>query len=144
MAVIGYVDETDLATYAAARGVTLEQPEAVLLTKALDWLELQPFAGEKTDPLQPLQFPRDGSTEVPVQIKTAQLACALIYNAGGDPLNTEGVGAQVTSESVAGAVSVTYSDRGSDSAVSYPQLDALLKPFLDTGAGGNQIPVVAA
>lgn len=144
MAIIGYVEEADFTAYAEARGVTLEKAESVLLTLALDWVELQPYAGEKTDPAQVLQFPRDSETEVPEQIKTAQMACALVYNAGGDPLNTEGVTPQVVSESVSGAVSVTYSDKGGTSSVSYPVLDSLIAPYLEPAGYGNQISVVPA
>ena len=144
MAIIGYVEEADFTAYADARGVTLEQAESVLLTLALDWIELQPYSGEKTDPAQALQFPRNSETEIPDQIKTAQMACALVYNAGGDPLNTEGVTPQVVSESVPGAVSVTYSDKGGTSSVSYPVLDSLIAPYLEPAGYGNQISVVPA
>ena len=144
MAIIGYVEGADFTAYAAARGATLEQAESVLLTLSLDWIELQPYSGEKTDPAQVLQFPRDGEIEVPEQIKTAQMACALVYNAGGDPLNTEGVTPQVVSESVSGAVSVTYSDKGGTSSVSYPVLDSLIAPYLEPAGYGNQISVVPA
>lgn len=134
---IGYVTEAELTTYATTRGATLTQPESVLLTKALDWLELQPFSGSKTDGTQPLQFPRNGDTEVPERIKTAQLVCAMIYDAGGDPLAA--VGPRVTQETVFGAVSVSYSDSGPLTTY-YPQLQALLRGFLG-GVGGNQFRV---
>ncbi|HUH57722.1 MAG TPA: DnaT-like ssDNA-binding protein [Pseudomonadales bacterium] len=129
---IGYNDEAALTAYATARGVTLEQDASVLLTRALDWLELQPFKGSKTDEEQPLEFPRNGASVVPAKIATAQLVAAMRYN---EEDLLEAVGPQVTQETVVGAVSVSYSDRGGSSAVSYPQLEALLRDYVDTGSG---------
>ena len=86
MATVGYVSEDELLAYAEARGITISGNTAVLLQKALDWLELQPFSGVKYDEDQELEFPRDDDDEVPDKIKTAQMVCALIYDAGGDPL----------------------------------------------------------
>ena len=139
---IGYVTTAELTAYAEARGVTLEQNESALLTRALDWLELQPFAGSKTDPDQPLEWPRVGvpvvaSSTVPAKIKTAQLVCALIYNEGGDPLAA--IGPRVTQETVVGAVSVSYSDNGPLTTL-YPQLTALLKGYT-ASMGGTQFSV---
>jgi hypothetical protein len=134
---IGYATEAELTAYAAARGVTLTQPESVTLTRALDWLELQSFSGKKTDPNQPLEFPRNGETTAPTKIKTAQLVCAMIYDAGGDPL--QAIGPRVTSETVFGAVSVSYSDTG-PLVTLYPQLSALLREFTG-GLGGSQFAV---
>lgn len=139
-----YADEAELTAYAAVRGVILSEPESILLIRAMDWLELQPFCGKKTDPDQPLQFPRDGSDTVPINIKKLQLVCAMIYEAGGDPLNTGGVGAQVISESVAGAIKIDYSDRGGLDVTYYPQLEALLRPFVCGDLGTNQFKIGAA
>ena len=135
---IGYATTSDLSAYADARGVTLTQDESVTLTRALDWLELQNFAGRKTDPLQPLEWPRTGvpgvdPATVPDKIKTAQLVCALIYDAGGDPLAA--ITPRVTQETVFGAVSVSYSDSGPSTPL-YPQLAALLKPYMTAGQMG--------
>lgn len=138
---IGYNTELQLTDYALARGVTLAQPENVLLTRALDWLELQPFAGEKTDPEQPLEFPRNGSETVPEKIKTAQLVAAMIYNAGGDPLQAIS-STRVLSERVEGAVAVTYSDNA-PLVTLYPQLVALLRDYVG-GMGGNRFAIGAA
>ena len=65
MAIIGYVDETDLTAYATARGITLLLSESVTLTLALDYIEVQMYKGDKTEESQALAFPRDGDTEVP-------------------------------------------------------------------------------
>ncbi len=58
MADIGYVSEDELEAYATARGITISGNKAVLLQKALDWLELQPFSGVKYDEDQELEFPQ--------------------------------------------------------------------------------------
>lgn len=133
MSTIGYNETTDLTTYAAARNVTLNEAEAVLLTKALDYIELQKFKGTKTDPVQELQFPRNGETEVPEEIKKAQLVCAMIYNTGDDPLGA--VGPRVLREKV-DVVEVQYSDKGNQSTY-FPFLNALLAEFLEAKSGVN-------
>ena len=123
---IGYATVQELIDYADARGVDIElSQESILLTKAFDWLSIQPLT--IPDP-------------APDKIKTAQLVCALIYNAGGDPL--EAIRPRVTQESVAGAVSVSYSDSGPATPL-YPQLQALMRPYLSAGVmGGNNFAVV--
>ena len=134
---IGYVTVTEYQTYATARGVTVANPEAsVELTKAMDWLELQNWAGEPTDPDQPFAFPRNGDEFVPARIAQAQMAAALVYHQGGDPLAP--FAPRVTSESVGGgAVAVSYSDRGPLVPI-YQQLQALIQPFLGTMGGASQ------
>lgn len=117
---IGYVDTGELIAYAAARGVVISvDQEPILLTKALDWLQIQPIT--VPDP-------------VPDQIKQAQMVCAMIYHAGGDPLAA--ITPRVTQETVFGAVSVSYSDSGPSTPL-YPQLAALLRPYLTAGQMGQ-------
>lgn len=134
---IGYNTEAELTAYATERGIDLISGEDVLLTRALDWLELRPFSGVKTDPDQSLEFPRNGEETVPEKIKTAQKVAALIYDQGGDPMAA--ISPRVTSETVFGAVSVTYSDTGNQTTL-YPQLMALLREYLSS-VGGNQFEV---
>lgn len=115
-----YATEAELIAYAAARGVAITALEApILLTKAGDWLQVQPIT--VPDP-------------VPDQIKQAQMVCAMIYHAGGDPLAA--ITPRVTQETVFGAVSVSYSDSG-PSAPLYPQLAALIRPYLTAGSMGG-------
>lgn len=117
---IGYVDTGELIAYAAARGVTITAiEEPILLTKAFDWLQIQPIT--VPDP-------------VPDQIKQAQMVCAMIYHAGGDPLAA--ITPRVTQETVFGAVSVSYSDSGPSTPL-YPQLAALIRPYLTAGQMGQ-------
>ena len=120
MTPVTYATDAELIAYAAARGVTITALEApILLTKAGDWLQVQPIT--VPDP-------------VPDQIKQAQMVCAMIYHAGGDPLAA--ITPRVTQETVFGAVSVSYSDSG-PSAPLYPQLAALIRPYLTAGSMGG-------
>jgi hypothetical protein len=117
---VTYATDAELIAYAAARGVTITALEApILLTKAGDWLQIQPIT--VPDP-------------VPDQIKQAQMVCAMIYRAGGDPLAA--ITRQVLSQTVFGAVSRTFSDKG-PSAPLYPQLIALFRPYLTAGSMGS-------
>jgi len=135
MAEIGYVTEDELEAYATARGITISGNKAVLLQKALDWLELQPFSGEKYDKDQELEFPRDDDDEVPDKIKTAQMVCALIYDAGGDPLAA--ISKKVIREKV-DVLEVQYSESSSSNDL-YPQLSLLLAPYLTGGGSGFNV-----
>ena len=135
---VGYATPEELEMYAAARGVTLELAPEILLTRALDWIELQPFSGRKTDPSQLYEFPRNGHAVVPEKIKTAQMVAAMIIDAGGDLLAA--VGPRVTQETVVGAVSISYSDKG-PLVTMYPQLTALLRGFLTGYGSGGQFKV---
>ena len=123
-----YATDAELIAYAAARGVTIAALEApILLTKAGDWLQIQPIT--VPDP-------------VPDQIKQAQMVCAMIYHAGGDPLAA--ITPRVTQETVFGAVSVSYSDSGPSTPL-YPQLAALIRPYLTAGSmGGSNFRVSRA
>jgi len=135
MAEIGYVTEDELEAYATARGITISGNKAVLLQKALDWLELQPFSGVKYDEDQDLEFPRDDDDEVPDKIKTAQMVCALIYDAGGDPLAA--ISKKVIREKV-DVLEVQYSESSSSNDL-YPHLSLLLAPYLTGGGSGFNV-----
>ncbi len=130
---IGYVEVADFEDYAANRGITMVNDPEHILQKALDWLELNDFKGEKTDPDQPLEFPRNGETDIPARIKTAQKVAALIYDSGGDPMGA--INPRVTMEKV-DVITVQYSDKGNQ-IVLYPQLNKLLRTFIKTTFGAN-------
>lgn len=122
-----YATSSELEAYASARGLEIAGDPDVLLTKALDWLQIQPIT--VPDP-------------VPDQIKQAQMVCAMIYHAGGDPLAA--ITPRVTQETVFGAVSVSYSDSGPSTPL-YPQLAALIRPYLTAGTmGGSNFRVARA
>lgn len=138
MALIGYVEETDLSAYTAARGITLQLSTSVTLTLALDYIESQTFKGEKTDPDQVLEFPRDGDTEIPQGIKNAQMEAALVFDSGADPQGA--VGQRVIENTVHGAVTQRFSDSGTSTPI-YRKLNAALRPYLSNGGSGMQFEV---
>ena len=111
-----YATPAELIDYTDARDINLTRDPAVLLTLASDYLDTQNLI--IPDP-------------VPEQIKTAQMVAAILIDSGEDLMAPQGQ--RVLSESVAGAVSVTYSDTGRQSTY-YPQLVALLAPYK---AGGS-------
>jgi hypothetical protein len=137
MAIIGYTTDNEYSDYAAARGYILSGDPIVQLQLALDWLELQPFKGEKTDPLQVLEWPRDGNTEIPDKIVQAQLEAALVYNAGGNLMAS--IGKMVTEKTV-GPITTKWSEKGPQT-IAYPKLSMLLRGYVSNGYGSTQFNV---
>jgi len=139
--IIGYVEDTAFEDWAAARGVTLTGTSSVLLTKALDYLELQNYKGTRTDDAQALSWPRTGvyidgilvdSATVPSQVQELQYRVAIDIDSGVDPLSVRSQG--VKSKSVDGAVSIEYMD-GSSTASASRQSTALLSKLISSGGG---------
>lgn len=135
-----YIDEAELIAYALARGVTITTADASIdLIKAMDYLEAQPFKGWKTDPAQPLQWPRtdvyiDGvlidSATVPQETLDAQAVIAMSIEAGYDPLAT--YGPSVKSEKV-DVIQIVYKDNAR--ATEYnPGITAALEPLVTTSS----------
>ena len=118
-----YATEQELADYADARGITLQKDPAVLLTLSQDYLDSQKLT--VTDP-------------VPDDLVRANIVGAILIDQGNDLLAP--IGQRVLSESVDGAVSVSYSDQGR-STTAYPQLEALIAPYRVAPVGFMQIGV---
>ena len=118
-----YATEQELIDYAAARGITLQQDPGVLLTLSQDYLDAQKLT--VPDP-------------VPDDLVRANIVGAVLIDQGNDLLAP--VGQRVLSESVGGAVSVSYSDQGRSTTV-YPQLEALIAPYRVAPVGFMQIGV---
>ena len=137
MAIIGYTTDDEYQEYAAARGYIISGDPIVQLQLALDWLELQPFKGEKTDPLQALEWPRDGNTDIPDKIVQAQLEAALVYNAGGNLIVS--IGKMVTEKTV-GPLTTKWSENGPQT-IAYPKLSMLLRGYVSGGYGSTQFNV---
>jgi hypothetical protein len=137
MEIIGYTTDDEYSDYAAARGYILSGDPIVQLQLALDWLELQPFKGKKTDPLQVLEWPRDGNTEIPDKIVQAQLEAALVYNAGGNLMAS--IGKMVTEKTV-GPITTKWSENGPQT-IAYPKLSMLLRGYVSNGYGSTQFNV---
>ena len=147
MAVIGYVDDADFTAWATARGVTLTGTASVLLTRSLDYVELQQYKGTRTDEAQALSWPRTGvyidgvlqsDGVVPALVKELQMRVAADMDAGADPLAVQSQ--KVKSKRVEGAVSVEYMD-GSYKPSRSSQASMLLAKLTAAG-GGNQFSVV--
>jgi hypothetical protein len=90
-----YVSESDLATYASDRGITITGTAAVLIIQAMDYLESRQFLGTKSDIDQALQWPRFGvevdayyvdSDEIPTLLKQAEMEICIAIDGGVDPL----------------------------------------------------------
>ena len=140
MTTIGYTTDDEYQEYATARGYIISGDSIVQLQLALDWLELQPFKGEKTDPLQALEWPRDGNTDIPDKIVQAQLEAALVYNAGGNLMAS--IGKMVTEKTV-GPLTTKYAE-GGPQTIMYPKLTMLLRGYLQNGYGSTQFKVSRA
>ena len=140
MTTIGYTSDDEYAEYAAARGYMLTGDSIVQLQLALDWLELQPFKGSKTDETQTLEWPRDGNTEIPDKIVQAQLEAALVYNAGGNLMAS--IGKMVTEKTV-GPLTTKWAENGPQT-IMYPKLSMLLRGYVQNGYGSTQFKVSRA
>ena len=137
MTTIGYTTDDEYSAYAISRGYVLSGDPIVQLQLALDWLELQPFKGAKTDEAQPLEWPRDGDTVVPDKIVQAQLEAALVYMSGGDL--TASIGKNVIEKTV-GPLTTKYAESGPQS-IMYPKLSMLLRGYVQNGYGSTQFKV---
>ena len=118
-----YATEQELTDYVDARGITLQQDPAVLPTLSQDYLDAQRLT--VPDP-------------VPDDLVRANIVGAILIDQGNDLLAP--IGQRVLSESVDGAVSVSYSDQGR-STTAYPQLEALISPYRVAPVGFMQIGV---
>lgn len=132
-----YVTTTELTAYATARAITIVNDEELILLKAMDYLEVQSYWGEKTDADQDLEFPRNGDTEVPQKIKTAQIIAALLIDSGEDLFPTS---TQAIKREKVDVIEIEYQDYTS-AKKSYSQLNALLSPFLS--ASGLSFKVIS-
>lgn len=131
-----YGDEIGLSEYALDRGITISGDTTVLLISAMDWLEIQPFAGNETDSSQSLTFPRDiTDDETPDNIITAQYVAALLIDSGEDILAT--VSQSVKREKV-GTIEVEYQDN-TTAVKTYPQLAGLVSRYLSNTGGSFEV-----
>lgn len=146
MAVVGYVDTTDFATWLSDRGYTLSGTDTQLLYQAFDYVEMQSFKGYRTDDTQDNAWPRTGvyidgvsqdKDTVPNEVKELQMRVAYDIDNSVSPLTVRTQG--VKSETVFGAVSVEYMDGSSTASVS--RQTSLLLAKLTNGGGGNMIEV---
>ncbi len=144
-----YASAADLATYAADRGVTITGTDTELLIQAMDYIELQPFKGDKAAKLQALQWPRlnvwiDGFfvdfDEIPLRLVEAQLEAALATDAGNNPLAS--VGREVKRQKLEG-LEQEFMD-GARATTYNKALESKLRKLLKHGAGSINAVAVRA
>lgn len=120
-----FVDEQQIVTYAANRGVALpfasdteKDAVAVLGIQAADYLRIMPWKGEVVDPDQTMPWPRKNMNttpvfpedKVPTQVIEAQLQLALLASAGTVLIpSSSGTGFLVKEE--IGPIKMTYSEK---------------------------------
>jgi len=90
-----YVSESELATYASDRGITLTGTPSILIIQAMDYLESKNFIGTKSTLEQSLQWPRTGveidnfyivSSSIPSLLKEAEMELCVALDGGVNPL----------------------------------------------------------
>lgn len=128
-----YVTVAEAEAYQADRGYTFTGDVSIMLIKAMDYLNLQDWAGTKTDEDQDLDFPRNGDTEVPVKIEQAQIIIATYADQGVDLLAP--VGRAVKRKKI-DVLETEYMDNAS-ATTTYPEINALLGGYLATNTLGG-------
>jgi len=112
-----YVSEAELSTYAVDRGITVTGTAALLLIRAMDYIESRNFLGTKGSRVQALMWPRHGvmidnyyfaSNAVPQLLKDAQIETAIAIGDGVDPLDNQ---ARETIKEKVGGLEVEYAQQ---------------------------------
>ena len=144
-----YASEAELSAYAAAREIDIAGTPSTLLTKAMDYLATleDRWQGERTNPTQPLAWPRTGvyvygtalaDDAIPQSLKDAQCRLALDVDAGIALLPTVGAGSKgsVIEETV-DVVTVKYAEGANNTQPVFTAAMGLLKPLMKAGGGIN-------
>ena len=136
-----YVTSTEIEAYADARGVTLTTDAEILAIKAMDFIESQTYLGTKYTSTQALQWPREGVyidgyevavTDIPQELKNAQMAAALSIDSGTDPLSSVERGIKMQQ---VGDLKVEYDEDGASVSISR-SINAAMRKLLAGGSGG--------
>lgn len=144
-----YASEAQLSTYAADRNVTVTGTAAVLLVTAMDYIEQQPFKGNKNTKEQALQWPRFSvwidsysidSDEIPVLLLEAQMEAALAVDAGNNPSGTVD---RATKREKLDTLEVEYMDGARDQEFNRA-LETKLRKLLRAGTGGISAVTIRA
>lgn len=135
-----YASVDDCRNFAINRGLSLPSEDEkiiILLNKAMDYLETINWKGKPTNENQPLSWPRKdivkdsrkiSSDVIPQQVIDAQCYLA-IHSNDIDLLPVVNGGGEVLSESIAGALSVTYASGSKDDLPKIPFINRLLNGF---------------
>jgi len=139
---MAYGTDSGLTNYAAARGITIEGTESVLLTLAHDYIESLDYIGEKTQETQTDQWPRkdaivDGEEidkdTVPQDIIDAEFQTAIAIDQGNSPFAT--ITPSIKSETV-DTISVEFQD-GAGNRSFDPMINLKLRKYLRGGTVGS-------
>ena len=132
-----YASVDDCRHFAINRGLSLPDEDKkiiVLLNRAMDYLETINWKGKPSNESQPLSWPRKDIVKdsrkipcdaIPQQIIDAQCYLA-IHSNDIDLLPVVSGGGEVLSESIAGALSVTYASGSKDDLPKIPFISRLL------------------
>jgi hypothetical protein len=135
-----YASVDDCRQFAINRGLSVPDDDAqitILLNKAMDYLETLNWKGSPTNKAQPLSWPRKDiikdsreipSNSIPKRIIDAQCYLA-IHSNNVDFLPIINGGEEVLSESIAGALSVTYAPKSKNDLPKIPFINRLLNGF---------------
>jgi hypothetical protein len=144
-----YASEAQLTTYAADRNVTVTGAADVLLITAMDYIEQQPFKGNKNTKEQALQWPRFSvwidsysidSDEIPLLLLEAQMEAALAVDAGNNPSGTVD---RATKREKLDTLEVEYMDGARDQEFNRA-LETKLRKLLRVGTGGISAVTIRA
>ncbi|EOC0146999.1 DnaT-like ssDNA-binding protein [Cronobacter sakazakii] len=145
-----YGDVAGLMAFASSRGYDVPEESAeMLLFQAIDYLNLQPWAGKPAKPGQALPWPRSGVTvggepfpddEIPQALIQAQYRLAV--SAQEIDLMPGCGGAQALEETVSGVVSIKYSEQTLGATVYFPWLRQMLGDVLGAGASSVNFRVM--
>jgi hypothetical protein len=144
-----YASEAQLTTYAADRNVTVTGTAAVLLITAMDYIEQQPFKGNKNTKEQALQWPRFSvwidsysidSDEIPLLLLEAQMEAALAVDIGNNPSGTVD---RATKREKLDTLEVEYMDGARDQEFNRA-LETKLRKLLRVGTGGISAVTIRA
>jgi hypothetical protein len=140
-----YASRQELIDYAALRGVDLSAEAGAALDaaliRAIDYLEAQPFQGERASSTQALAWPRSdvwlhgilvGDDYIPRELVYGQLALAVEARTQDLQPNPTGKGS-VIEETVSGAVTVRYSTDKPAMVNAWSKATAILQPLLKRG-----------
>lgn len=133
-----YASESELAQFAADRGITLKKSASVLLLLASDYLEAQTYREERLVQGQALSWPRT-VYGLPSAIKRAQIMLAVLADTT-DLMPTLPVesSASVIKRVKVDVIEKEYADvQQLRTAPVFPPVDALLKQYRRGGSFGS-------
>ena len=107
------------------------EDRSACLLRAMMTLEGLRYTGHRTDPAQPLQFPRNGETDVPPRVMQAQVmeAC-FTAGAGAEGEQRAALIAQGVKGFSLGSLSESYGTAGAVAGAHSPEAALLLRPYL--------------